>query len=66
VNIKDKRITDFPELVTIKKARIMKTLNFDLTNEMFDEFALTIDEMIHVRGGDIEPTPMPTVPPIKI
>jgi hypothetical protein len=66
VNIKDKRITSFPELVTIKKSEIMKTLNFDLTNEMFDEFALSVDEMINVRGGDIEPTPMPTMPPIKI
>lgn len=44
----------------------MKTLNFDLTKDIFDEFALSVDEMIHVRGGDIEPTPLPTVPPIKI
>ena len=44
----------------------MKSLNFELTKGMFDEFALTNDEMINVRGGDIEPTPMPTLPPVKI
>ena len=44
----------------------MKTLNFELTKGMFDEFVLTNDEMINVRGGDIEPTPMPTLPPVKI
>ncbi len=44
----------------------MKTLNFELTKGMFDEFALTNDEMINVRGGDIEPTPMPILPPVKI
>lgn len=44
----------------------MKTLNFELTKGIFDEFALTNDEMINVRGGDIEPTPRPTPPPIKI
>jgi hypothetical protein len=44
----------------------MKTLNFDLTKSIFDEFALSNDEMINVRGGEIEPTPMPTRPPIKI
>jgi hypothetical protein len=44
----------------------MKTLNFELTEVMFDEFALTNDEMINIRGGEIEPTPLPTLPPIKI
>ena len=44
----------------------MKTLNFVLTKGIFDEFALTNDEMINVRGGEIEPTPMPSLPPVKI
>jgi hypothetical protein len=44
----------------------MKTLNFESTKGIFDEFALTIEEMINVRGGEIEPTPKPTPPPIKI
>jgi hypothetical protein len=44
----------------------MKTLNFELTKGIFDEFALTNEEMINVRGGEIEPTPMPMPPPIKI
>jgi hypothetical protein len=46
--------------------KIMKTLNFEFTKGIFDEFALSIDEMINVRGGGIEPTPLPTVPPVKI
>jgi hypothetical protein len=49
-----------------KKKKIMKTLNFELTNCNFDEFALTNEEMINVRGGEIDPTPMPSTPPIKI
>ena len=44
----------------------MKTLNFELTKGMFDEFALTNDEMITVRGGEIDPTPSPSIPPVKI
>jgi hypothetical protein len=44
----------------------MKTLNFDLTKGIFDEFALSNEEMINVRGGEIDPTPMPMNPPIKI
>jgi hypothetical protein len=44
----------------------MKTLNFDMTKSIFDEFALSNEEMINVRGGDLEPTPNPTKPPIKI
>jgi hypothetical protein len=45
--------------------KTMKTLNFELTNGIFDEFALTNEEMINVRGGEIEPTPQPSIPPIK-
>ena len=37
----------------------MKTLNFELTKSIFDEFALTNEEMINVRGGEIDPTPTP-------
>jgi hypothetical protein len=44
----------------------MKTLNFDITKGIFDEFALSNEEMINVRGGELEPTPTPTKPPIKI
>ena len=44
----------------------MKTLNLNLTKDIFEEFALTIEEMIHVRGGELEPTPRPTTPPVKI
>jgi hypothetical protein len=44
----------------------MKTLNFELTKDIFNEFALSNEEMIYVRGGDSEPVPMPTPPPIII
>jgi hypothetical protein len=44
----------------------MKALNFESTKSIFDEFALTNEEMICVRGGEIDPTPIPAQPPIKI
>jgi hypothetical protein len=44
----------------------MKALNLELTNGIFEEFALTNEEMINVRGGETEPTPRPVSPPIKI
>ena len=36
----------------------MKTLNFELTKDIFNEFALSNEEMIYVRGG-IEPISRP-------
>jgi hypothetical protein len=45
----------------------MKTLNFELTTEMLNDFVLSTEEMICVRGGDgIEPRTLPTVPPVII
>jgi hypothetical protein len=44
----------------------MKTLNFELTKEIFNEFALSNEEMSFVRGGDGDPQPIPPQPPIKI
>jgi hypothetical protein len=44
----------------------MKTLNSKLDNEIFADFALTTEEMSYVRGGITDPTPIPTMPPIKI
>ena len=44
----------------------MKTLNLELAHDIFNEFALTNEEMINVRGGEIDPTPSPMVPPVKI
>ncbi len=44
----------------------MKTLNFNLTEDIFNEFALTNEEMICVRGGEGDPIALPTNPPIKI
>jgi|WetSurSiteA1Bulk_404760.scaffolds.fasta_scaffold101304_1 hypothetical protein len=45
----------------------MKTLNFKNTTELFTEFALTKEEMIKVRGGNMdEPIIKPPIPPVKI
>jgi len=44
----------------------MKIQNFELVTVGFNEFALSNEEMICVRGGEGDPIPMPTPPPIKI
>jgi len=46
----------------------MKTLNFKKTNLFFNEYALTNNEMLKIRGGDGlgEPIIIPPVPPVKI
>jgi hypothetical protein len=46
----------------------MKTLKFELTKDIFNEFALSNEEMIYVRGGDAQGDPIsyPTPPPVKI
>ena len=44
----------------------MKTLNPKPTKDLLNEFALSNEEMISVRGGDGDPIVMPTQPPIII
>jgi len=44
----------------------MKTLNFELTKDIFNEFALSNEEMIYVRGGDGDPIILPNQPPVLI
>jgi hypothetical protein len=44
----------------------MKTLNSKLTKDIFTEFALSIEEMISVRGGENDPIIKSTVPPVVI
>lgn len=44
----------------------MTTLNFESINGIFEEFALTNEEMTCVRGGTLDPTPTPVPPPVKI
>lgn len=48
------------------KKRIMKTLNFKKTNDIFSGFALSNEEMINVRGGHGDPIVIPNPPPVKI
>lgn len=44
----------------------MKTLNLESTRNIFDEFVLSNEEMIYVRGGEGDPVVVPAVPPVKI
>lgn len=44
----------------------MKTLNSKLEKDIFSEFVLSTDEMICVRGGELDPIMKQTVPPIII
>ncbi len=44
----------------------MKTLNSKLEKDIFSEFVLSTDEMICVRGGELDPVIKIMVPPIMI
>jgi hypothetical protein len=46
----------------------MKTLNSKLTQDIFTEYALSNEEMIFIRGGDLDGDPIvkTTIPPIII
>lgn len=45
----------------------MKTLNVKNSDVNLDVYALTVEEMICVKGGDgLEPILKPSVPPVKI
>jgi hypothetical protein len=48
--------------------KIMKILNFETSFDIFAENALSIKEMISVKGGGApeDPTPTPPPPPIEI
>ena len=48
-----------------QKIRIMKTLNFEESFDMFAEFALSSEEMFKVRGGG-DPVAIPNPPPVRI
>jgi hypothetical protein len=53
-------------LYHFKKKENMKTLNFELTIEIFDAFQLSNEEMICVRGGEGDPIIKTTTPPVRI
>jgi hypothetical protein len=44
----------------------MKTLKPEFTTDTFNEFLLSNEEMIYVRGGEGDPVIYPTTPPVKI
>jgi len=50
-----------------KKNKTMKTLNLKNFDEIFDECALSVEEMICVKGGDAgDPIVKASTPPVKI
>lgn len=44
----------------------MKALNSELNLDIFSDFTLSNEEMIYVRGGEGDPTSLPTKPPIVV
>lgn len=44
----------------------METLNQESKQDIFNEFLLSNDEMINVRGGEGDPIVNPNLPPIRI
>ena len=44
----------------------MKILNFESTKNIFNDFSLSNEEMIYVRGGDGEGDVLPPAPPVLI
>ena len=44
----------------------MKTNNLETIQDMFNEFALSNEEMINVRGGESDPIIKTTMPPVKV
>jgi hypothetical protein len=44
----------------------MRTTGLELNIEIFNEFALSNEEMIFVRGGEGDPVNPPNTPPVKI
>lgn len=49
------------------KIKKMRTLNLRNIDEVFGEYALSVEEMICVKGGDAgEPIILPSTPPVKI
>jgi hypothetical protein len=44
----------------------MKSLKTEMTNDTFNEYALSNEEMIYVRGGDEGQYVLTTPPPIRI
>jgi hypothetical protein len=45
----------------------MKTLNLKNIDQIFEEYALSVEEMICVKGGEAgDPIIKPSTPPVKI
>lgn len=49
-----------------EKISTMKTLNVKNSDANLDVYALTVEEMICVKGGDADPILKPSLPPVKI
>jgi hypothetical protein len=58
---------ELPEISINDKSKKMKNLTLRNLDEIFNEYALTTEEMICVKGGEAgEPILKPSTPPIKI
>ncbi|MEN6354988.1 MAG: hypothetical protein ABFD02_16205 [Bacteroidales bacterium] len=44
----------------------MESLSLQFSKTIFTEYTLSNEEMISIRGGEGEPTPVVTPPPVKI
>ena len=44
----------------------MKILNFESTKNIFNDFTLSNEEMIYVRGGEGDGDVLPPEPPVRI
>lgn len=44
----------------------MKTSNSESVKNILNEFVLTNEEMIQIRGGEGDPVTNPSLPPVKI
>lgn len=63
-----RKYCELPEIsINDLKSKEMKTLNLKNIDEIFNESALTVEEMICVKGGDGgDPILKPSIPPVKI
>ena len=50
----------------LKKISTMNSLNVKNHDVNLDVYALTVEEMICVKGGDADPILKPSLPPVQI
>jgi hypothetical protein len=58
--------TKVKTIINQKKNKIMKNATTNQTPDIFKMYTLSIEEMISVRGGELDPVIKTTTPPVKI